>query len=386
MWMQKLYSARVRSALQQGLVLAIVAGVLYALGHNASTNLQALHIASGFDFLSDRAGYDITFRLIDYSPADTYARAYWVGLLNTLLVSVISIVLATLIGIVLGVGRVSQNWLVNRLSTAIVEFLRNVPLVVHLIWWYGLMLALPGVRQSISLLDVAYLNNAGLQVPWPQQGALMGWGVALMLLGAVLARLTFAWRERRAPWRGFGPRRWPWIVAAAVLLPLLVLGCGGASWHWDVPSRAGFGFKGGATLVPELLALWLALSFYSSSYIAETVRGAIQAVHRGQYEAAQALGFSRGTSMRQLIAPQALYTMIPQITNTYVNIVKNSSLGVVVGFMELVSSTGGTTLNQTGQAIECIALVMATYCVISLAISLMMNLYNHRISQRGHRS
>ena len=386
MWMQKLYSARFRSALQQGLVLAIVAGVLYALGHNASTNLKALHIASGFDFLGDRAGYDITFRLIDYSPADTYARAYWVGLLNTLLVSLISIVLATLIGIVLGVGRVSENWLVNRLSTAIVEFLRNVPLVVHLIWWYGLMLALPGVRQSISLFGIAYLNNAGLQVPWPQQGALMGWGIALMLLGGLLARLTFAFRERRAVWRGFGPRRWPWIVAAAVLLPLLVFGLGGASWQWDVPSRAGFGFKGGATLVPELLALWLALSFYSSSYIAETVRGAIQTVHRGQYEAAQALGFTRGTSMRQLIAPQALYTMIPQITNTYVNIVKNSSLGVVVGFMELVSSTGGTTLNQTGQAIECIALVMATYCVISLVISLTMNFYNHRISQRGHRS
>lgn len=386
MWMQTLYSTRFRSVLQQALVLAIVAGVFYALGHNASANLKALNIASGFDFMGDRAGYDITFRLIDYSPADTYARAYWVGLLNTLLVSLISIVLATLVGAVLGIGRVSENWLVNRLSTAIVEFLRNVPLVVHLIWWYGLMLALPGVRQSVSLFGVAYLNNAGLQVPWPQHGALMGWGVALMVVGALLARLTFVWRERRAQWRGFGPQRWPWMVAAALLLPVLVFALAGVSWQWDVPSRQGFGFKGGATLVPELLALWLALSFYSSSYIAETVRGAIQAVHRGQYEAAQALGFSRSSSLRQLIAPQALYTMIPQVTNTYLNIVKNSSLGVVVGFMELVSSTGGTTLNQTGQAIECIALVMGTYCVISLVISLAMNFYNHRISQRGHRS
>jgi general L-amino acid transport system permease protein len=386
MWTQKLYSARFLSALQQGVVLALVAGVFYALGHNASVNLKALNIASGFGFLDARAGYDITFRLIDYSPADTYARAYWVGLLNTLLVSLISIVLATLVGVLLGIGRVSENWLVSRLSTALVEFLRNVPLVVHLIWWYGLMLALPGVRQSISLLDVAYLNNAGLQVPWPQEGGLMGWGLALMLLGGLLARLACGVRDRKAQWRGFVPRRWPWVLGAALLLPLLALWLSGHAWHWDVPHRQGFGFKGGATLVPELLALWLALSFYSASYIAETVRGAIQAVHRGQYEAAQALGFTRGVSMRQLIAPQALYSMVLQFTNTYVNIVKNSSLGVVVGFMELVSSTGGTTLNQTGQAIECIALVMATYCVISLVISLAMNFYNHRIGQRGHRT
>lgn len=384
MWTQRLYGARFLSALQQGLVLAVVAVVFYALAHNASLNLKALNIASGFGFLTDRAGYDISFQLIDYSPADSYGRAYWVGLLNTLLVSLISIVLATLVGVLLGVGRVSENWLVNRLSYLSIEFLRNVPLVVHLIWWYGLMLALPGVRQSVSLFDIAFLNNGGLQVPWPEQGGLVGWGIVLMVLGALLAFGAFKVRDARAQWRGFGPRRWPWVLACAVLLPALVFMLSGAQLHWDVPARQGFGFHGGATLVPELLALWLALSFYSASYIAETVRAAIQAVHRGQYEAAKALGFVRGTTMRQLIAPQALYSMIPQITNTYLNIVKNSSLGVVVGFMELVSSTGGTTLNQTGQAIECIALVMATYCVISLVISLAMNAYNYRISKRGH--
>ncbi|MBY8930076.1 ABC transporter permease subunit [Pseudomonas sp. Wu6] len=381
---QRFNRARLLSALQQGLVLLLVVLVFYGLAHNASLNLKALNIASGFGFLTDRAGYDISFQLIDYAPSDSYGRAYLVGLLNTLLVSVISIVLATLIGVLLGVGRVSENWLVNRLCGMSIEFLRNVPLVVHLIWWYGLMLALPSVRQAFSLADVFFLSNAGLQVPWPQQGAAVGWGLVLMGVGALSAIVAFKLRDARARWRGFTPRRWPWVMACALVLPMLVYVISGTALHWDVPTRQGFGFHGGATLVPELLALWLALSFYSASYIAETVRAAIQAVHRGQYEAAKALGFVRGTAMRQLIAPQALYAMVPQITNTYMNIVKNSSLGVVVGFMELVSSTGGTTLNQTGQAIECIVLVMATYCVICLVISLAMNFYNYRISKRGH--
>ena len=191
-------------------------------------------------------------------------------------------------------------------------------------------------------------------------------------------------KEARGPWRGFASRRWPALLAGAVLLPLLVYALSDAHVQWEVPVQRGFGFKGGITLVPEMLALCLALSFYSASYIAEIVRGAIESVQRGQYEAARALGFTAGTTLRQLIVPQAIYPMIPQITNTYLNIVKNSSLGVVIGFMELVSSTGGTTLNQTGQAIECIALVMGTYCAISLVISLAMNIYNHRIGQRGH--
>ncbi|MFJ4144363.1 amino acid ABC transporter permease [Pseudomonas sp. NPDC089734] len=381
---QYLQKARLWSALQQGLVLALVALVFYLLAHNASANLDALNIASGFGFLSQRAGYDISFRLIDYTPDDTYLRAYVVGLLNTLLVSVLSIVLATLTGAALGLARVSENWLINRLSGACIEFLRNVPLVVHVVWWYGLALALPGIKQSIPLFGVAWLNNSGLMLPWPKDGALMGWGLLLMAVGMLAAYVSCRVREAKAPWRGFSSRRWPWLLAGAVLLPLLAYLFSGAHWQWEVPVQKGFGFKGGIVLVPELLALCLALSFYSASYIAETVRGAIESVNRGQYEAARALGFERGSTMRQLIVPQAVYPMIPQVTNTYLNIVKNSSLGVVIGFMELVSSTGGTTLNQTGQAIECIVLVMGTYCVISLLISVLMNIYNHRIGQRGH--
>lgn len=380
----RLHNLRLMSVLQQGLVLALVGAVFYLLASNASLNLKTLNIASGFDFLSQRAGYDISFSLIDYTPDATYARAYLVGLLNTLLVSVLSIVLATLLGGALGLARVSENWLIKRLSGTCIEFLRNVPLVVHLVWWYGLALALPGVKHSASLFGVIFLNNSGLTLPWPQQGNLVGWGLALMALGTLLAYVFCRFKEARAPWRGFALRRWPTLLAGAVLLPLMVYWISGAQWQWELPVQRGFGFNGGITLVPEMLALCLALSFYSASYIAEIVRGAIESVHRGQYEAATALGFKRGSTMHQLIVPQAIYPMIPQITNTYLNIVKNSSLGVVIGFMELVSSTGGTTLNQTGQAIECIALVMGTYCAISLLISLAMNVYNHRIGQRGH--
>ncbi|MCE7519855.1 ABC transporter permease subunit [Halomonas titanicae] len=365
-------------------MLAVVAVAFYVLITNASANIDALGIASGFGFLQERAGYAISFQLIDYSPNDTYLRAYAVGLLNTLLVSVLSIVFATIIGVFLGVCRVSENWLLGRLSHLAVEFLRNVPLIVHLIWWYGLMLALPNVRQAISFQDGAFLSNRGLTVAWASDGSLVGWGVVSIIGGAALGYALIARHRAGLQWKGFGPPVWPAILAGAIAVPILVYLFTGSSWQWDVPVSRGFGFAGGVNLPPELLALWLALSFYSASYIAEIVRGSIQSVSRGQYEAASALGFSEMPTMLRLIVPQAIYPMVPQVTSTYLNIIKNSSLGVVVGYMELVSATGGTTLNQTGQAIECIALVMATYCAISLITSLLMNIYNYRISLRTH--
>ncbi|MGM8930277.1 amino acid ABC transporter permease [Salinicola halophyticus] len=381
---RQLQNARLLSVVQQLAVLIAVAAASYWLISEASTNLDAKGIASGFGFLDDRAGYDISFHLIDYTPDDTYFRAYLVGLLNTLLVSAMSIALATVLGVLLGVCRVSPNWLVSRLSYLLVEFLRNVPLVVHLIWWYSLTLALPGVRQAIPFFDVAYLSNRGLILPWSSDGSLIGWGILCIGLGGLMGSLVMGRYLARQPWKGLGPSRWPAILAGAVLLPVACYWCSGAHWQWNLPVSHGFSFRGGVALTPELLALWLALSIYSASYIAEIVRGAIQSVPRGQYEAADALGFRERKAMAKLIIPQAIYPMIPQVTSTYLNIIKNSSLGVVVGFMELVSSTGGTTLNQTGQAIECIALVMATYCVFSLVTSALMNFYNHRVGLRTH--
>lgn len=367
---------------QQALLLITVTLLFWYLGTNASENIAKLGITTGFDFLGDRAGYDITFSLLDYDQNDTYLKAYYVGVANTLLVSFLSIVLATVLGFVIGVGRVSNNWVINRLSRAYVEFIRNVPLVVQLVWWYALFLSLPAVRNSIQIADNVYLSNRGLAIP---HLSLEGWGGYVFLV--LLASCFTAFMHRRSiinkvQWTGFHPVLWPRLLAIVVVPPFLVVLAALVSGHleFSTPKLTGFNFQGGMIVIPELVALWVALSVYSASYIAEIVRGCIQSISKSQHEAGKALGFSEPSIMWKLIVPQAVYPMIPQITSVYLNIIKNSSLGVVIGFMELVSSTGGTTLNNTGQAIECILIVMGTYCVFSLVTSLLMNWYNSHVA------
>ncbi|MEI8598380.1 ABC transporter permease subunit [Vibrio sp. M60_M31a] len=271
-----------------------------------------------------------------------------------------SIVLATVLGFVIGVGRVSNNWVINRLSRAYVEFIRNVPLVVQLVWWYALFLSLPAVRNSIQIADNVYLSNRGLAIP---HLSLEGWGGYVFLV--LLASCFTAFMHRRSiinkvQWTGFHPVLWPRLLAIVVVPPFLVVLAALVSGHleFSTPKLTGFNF-GGMIVIPELVALWVALSVYSASYIAEIVRGCIQSISKGQHEAGKALGFSEPSIMWKLIVPQAVYPMIPQITSVYLNIIKNSFCWVcVIGFMELVSSTGGTTLNNTGQAIECILIVI----------------------------
>ncbi|MGO3822575.1 MULTISPECIES: amino acid ABC transporter permease [Vibrio] len=367
---------------QQAALLIIVSTLFLYLGTNMSENIDSLGITTGFGFLEERAGYDITFSLIDYDQNDTYLRAYWVGVANTLLVSFMSIIFATLLGFIVGVGRVSQNWIVSKLCRTYVELIRNVPLVIQLVWWYALFLSLPAVRNSISLADDVYLSNRGLAVP---HVSMNGWGVYILVALIVSFAFALAYRSyvyRRSQWLGFHPNIWPRFALITVSLPLLILGINVINDNIVIstPKLMGFNFQGGMTIIPELVALSIALSVYSSSYIAEIVRGCIQSISSGQKEAGKALGFTDHNIMWKLIVPQAVYPMVPQITSVYLNIIKNSSLGVVIGFMELVSSTGGTTLNNTGQAIECILLVMGTYCIFSLITSLFMNWYNSRIS------
>ncbi|WP_238928404.1 amino acid ABC transporter permease [Vibrio sp. S17_S38] len=367
---------------QQATLLIIVSVLFLYLGTNMSENIDSLGITTGFDFLNDRAGYDITFSLIDYNPNDTYLRAYWVGVANTLLVSFMSIIFATLLGFIVGVGRVSKNWVVSKLCRAYVELIRNVPLVIQLVWWYALFLSLPPVRNSISLADDIYLSNRGLAIP---HISMNGYGIYVLIALVVSFTLALVYRNyvyHRSQWQGFNPTIWPKFTLITLSLPFLmimfILLTNNASI--SSPKLTGFNFQGGMIVIPELVALCVALSVYSSSYIAEIVRGCIQSISSGQQEAGKALGFTDHNIMWKLIVPQAIYPMVPQITSVYLNIIKNSSLGVVIGFMELVSSTGGTTLNNTGQAIECILLVMGTYCVFSLITSLLMNWYNSRIS------
>lgn len=366
---------------QQAFLLIVVSSLFLYLGTNMSENIDSLGITTGFDFLDDRAGYDITFSLIDYDQNDTYFHAYWVGVANTLLVSFMSIILATLIGFVVGVGRVSKNWVVNKLSRSYVELIRNVPLVIQLVWWYALCLSLPSVRSSIAVTDSIYLSNRGLAIPHISLG---GWGEYFLLSIIVSIILAFVYRHnvhKRSKWQGFHPVLWPKLITIVVSLPTLLIIIALSTNHISTsyPKLTGFNFQGGMIVIPELVALCVALSVYSASYIAEIVRGCIQSVSSGQDEAGKALGFTESNIMWKLIVPQAVYPMVPQITSVYLNIIKNSSLGVVIGFMELVSSTGGTTLNNTGQAIECILLVMGTYCIFSLITSVLMNWYNSHI-------
>lgn len=367
---------------QQALLLITVTLLFWYLGTNASENIGKLGITTGFDFLRERAGYDISFSLIDYNQNDTYLKAYYVGVANTLLVSFLSIILATVIGFIIGVGRVSNNWVVSRLCRAYVELVRNVPLVVQLVWWYALFLSLPAIRNSIQLSDNIYLSNRGLAIP---HLSFAGWGGYIFLALLVSCCAAFAYRRAvisKVQWVGFTPVLWPRLLAIIVSLPLLVVlyTLVSGNFEYNTPKLAGFNFQGGMIVIPELVALWIALSVYSASYIAEIVRGCIQSIAKGQHEAGKALGFNDSAIMWKLIVPQAIYPMVPQITSVYLNIIKNSSLGVVIGFMELVSSTGGTTLNNTGQAIECILIVMGTYCVFSLVTSLLMNWYNSHVA------
>ena len=372
---------RVRAIVYQVIVLALFALFVAFIVNNTITNLERQGIASGFGFLEVTAGFDIGFSLIEYSAVSTYGRAFWVGLLNTLLVSALGVALATILGVVIGIARLSTNWLVARLSTVYIETLRNIPLLLQLLFWYFAVLAtLPHPRESVAILDTFFLNNRGLSIPRAHFGEGAGatpiaFGVALL---AVVVLAHWAKRRREATGQPF-----PTVLVSLGLLvglPLVAYLALGAPVTFEYPEMGRFRLEGGLTLVPEFVALLLGLSFYTASFIAEIVRAGILAVSHGQVEAAYALGLKRGQTLRLVIIPQALRVIIPPLTSQYLNLTKNSSLAVAIGYPDLVSIVAGTTLNQTGQAVEAIAMTMAVYLTLSLSISLFMNWYNKHIA------
>ncbi len=371
----------IRNLFYQGVVLVLIAGLAWFFVANTATNLAKRGIASGFDFLGNTAGFDISFHLLDYSLRSTYGDALVIGIINTLLVSAIGVVLATIIGFVVGIARLSQNWLIAKLAAVYVDVLRNIPLLVQLIFWYfGVLSTLPGVRQSLNILDVFFLNQRGLFVPSPI--FLPGFWIipAAFLVGAAAAVAVSIWARRRQAATG---QQFPSFLTGLGLvvgLPLLVGLLLGSRLDWSYPELTGFNFTGGTQIIPELMALALGLSIYTASFIAEIVRSGILAVSHGQTEAALALGLRRSWIMRLVILPQALRVIIPPLTSQYLNLTKNSSLAVFIGYPELVAVFAGTTLNQTGQAVECIVITMAVYLVISLVISAFMNWYNRRVA------
>jgi general L-amino acid transport system permease protein len=370
---------RVRGIFWQIVVVGIVGSIVWWLWSNTVHNLEVRRIATGFGFLNREAGLPIAESLIDYSPADTYLRALVVGLLNTLKVAVVGIILATILGTLMGIARLSRNWLLSKMAGIYIEAIRDLPLLLQLLFWYAILQSLPGPRQALNPAPGVFLSNRGLKLPWIEWQAAYGWALLALIAGIIG---TLAWRRvaiARRMQDGQPRRVWPVALGLIVALPLAVWYALGAPWVVDWPALRGFNFRGGATMSPEYFALLLGLVLYTAGFIAEIVRAGILAVPHGQWEAAQALGLRPRMVLKLIVLPQALRVIIPPMTSQYLNITKNSSLAVAIGYQDIVS-IANTTLNQTGQAIEGIAIIMLVYLTISLSISLFMNWYNARIA------
>lgn len=370
----------VRSVVYQVVVIGAVLGLGWYLVSNTLDNLQRRAIATGFDFLNREASFGIGESLIDYSPRDTYGKAFLVGVLNTLKVSLIGIVLATVLGTLIGIARLSTNWLLARLATGYVEIIRNIPPLLQLFVWYALITeSMPPVRQALNPLPGVFLSQRGITIPIPAADPVWAWVFVAFLVGFAASLIVGRRAKIRQAQTG---QPFPIVGVSLALmlgLPLIAYVAGGAPSVLDVPKLQGFNFVGGFVLTPEFAAILFGLSIYTAAFIAEIVRGGILAVSHGQSEAAAALGLKRGHALRLVVLPQALRIIVPPTTSQFLNLTKNSSLALAIGYPDLVSILN-TTINQTGQAIEGVALIMGSYLTISLAISLFMNWYNKRIA------
>lgn len=380
-WLDPIYDPKIRGIIFQVLLVLALTWLAYEIVTNTAENLKRQNIASGFDFLSRTAGFDISQTLLPYRSTSSYAQAFFVGLANTLLVAILGIALATLIGFIVGLGRLSSNWLIAKLSLLYVEIIRNVPLLLQLfIWYVAVLRAFPMPYDAKPLAGMVTLDTRGLHTPLPvlEYG---GWIIVVAtLLGIGAALALRRWAAARQEETG---QRFPllWASLGLILgLPLLAFLLMGAPLHFDYPTLGRYNFDGGLTILPEFMALLAGLTFYTASFIAEIVRSGIEGVPRGQKEAAGALGLSNSQALRLVIIPQALRLIIPPLTNQYLNLTKNSALAVAIGYPDLVSVFAGTVLNQTGQAVEVVLITMAVYLVISLLTSLFMNWFNARMA------
>jgi len=371
----------VRGVIYQVVVAVLVVAFFVWIVNNTAINLKAQNKTSGFDFLWKTAGFNISFTLFPFDRTSLYWQAFLVGLTNTVLVAVIGIFFATILGFTIGIGRLSSNYLVSRLATIYVETIRNIPLLLQLFFWYFAVLkTMPAVRDSLALPLDTFINQRGLFVPKPIPDEQFAWVWVGLALALVLWLILRQWAKARLERTG---KRFPVFLgglAMTALVVAIVWIVSGASVAFDPPVLNRFNFKGGLELPPEFVALVFGLSIYTAAFIAELVRGGIQSVNHGQTEAAQALGLKEGDRLRLVIVPQAMRVIIPPLTSQYLNLTKNSSLGAAIGYPELVNVFTGTTLNQTGRAIEVIALTMLVYLILSLGTSAIMNWYNARVA------
>jgi general L-amino acid transport system permease protein len=376
------YDPKVRSIAYQIGLCAIIVFLAYSAVRNAIDNLARAKIASGFGFWNQTAGFDISQTLIEYSAqGGTYGRAFWVGLLNTLLVAAIGIVLATVVGFLVGIARLSRNWLMAKVSASYVELIRNVPLLLQLLFWYNAVLkALPDLRDSWTLPGSIFLNNRGFFAPSPvfQPGMeLVGSAFVVGVIGAFAFRY---WARKRQEATGQQAPVLLVMLGLIIGLPVIAFFLAGMPATLEYPVAGRFNIRGGMEILPEFVALLIGLTLYTGAFIAEVVRAGILAVSRGQTEAAGALGLRTGPTLQLVVIPQAMRVIIPPLTNQYLNLTKNSSLAVFVGYPDLVQIFTGTVLNQTGQAVEVVMITMAVYLTISLVTSTLMNWYNSRIA------
>jgi len=373
-------SRAARGLIYQVVALSLIAAAVWFLASNTQRNMAVRGIQSGFDFLQQAAGFDIGETLIAYDPAQSYGRAIVVGVLNTLRVAVVGIILTTVLGVLVGVGRFSRNALVRGLCYGYVELFRNVPILLQLLMWYLFFVeVLPQPNEAWNLFGLFYLSKGGFSFPVP----VWSLGQGLAALGA-LAGLAVAvgWRahaQRQFELTGQNRNRWAVPLAAVFGLALLGWLAGGAPTAWSVPKPEGFMVEGGAAATPEFMSVLIGLTMYTAAFVSEVVRGGIQSVSHGQTEASGALGLSRGQTMKLVVLPQAMRVIIPPLTNQYLNLTKNSSLAVAIGYPDVVS-IANTTLNQSGRAVECIAIIMLVYLTTSLSTSALMNAYNKRVA------
>ncbi|MCJ2376636.1 amino acid ABC transporter permease [Vibrio sp. ZSDZ34] len=376
-----LYNPTFRSVVFQLIAVLALLAFFYTIVNNALTNLSSRGIATGFDFLSQEAGFGIGLSLVEYDETHTYGKTFIVGLLNTALVSVLGIVFATVLGFVMGIARLSSNWLVSRFAAVYIEIFRNIPLLLQIFFWYFAVLqALPSPRQSISIGEAVFLNVRGLFFPAPVLNEGGSFVVGALILGIIATIVISIWAKNKQRLTGQQTPVFRIGLGLIVVLPMVVYLVLGMPISAEYPVLKGFNFKGGISIIPELAALTLALSIYTASFIAEIVRSGINAVNHGQTEAAMSLGLPRSKTLKLVVIPQAMRIIIPPLTSQYLNLTKNSSLAMAIGYPDLVSVFAGTTLNQVGQAIEVIAMTMGVYLTLSLLTSALMNLYNRKVA------
>jgi len=375
-----LRNQKVRGIIFQLLTVIGLVAFLWYIGANTMANIEQRGIKTGFDFLTGTAGFGIDESPISFTESDTHGRVFWVGLSNTLIIGFIGIVLSTILGLIIGVLRLSNNWLVQKLASAYIDIFRNIPILLQILFWYNVVLkALPSPRQSIDFFGTIFLNNRGFIIPQPSLNTttisvLISIGIAF--IGIFILN---KWAKKKQEDTGEGFPVFFASLGLIVILPIVAFFIGGANFAFDYPALKGFNFKGGKSISPEFLALTFALVIYTATFIAEAVRSGIEAVNNGQKEAAASLGLTSYQSLKLVVLPQAIRIAIPPTINQYLNLIKNSSLATAIGYPEIVTVFAGTSLNQVGQAIEIIAMTMLVYLTISLIVSAVLNWFNHKM-------